>query len=249
VPYTIPISSRRLKQLENELLALGEEVMLLEELDGFIAGILICPEVIPPSEWLPVVWGQTGSEDNPVFDNLAHANKVLALVMEHYNDMAKKLFEKPDRYVPLFAVDRRNGEVLWEIWISGFEKAVNLRPAVWQPLLDAGSDTARALSGFFMLFDVANRDERFSKTERDAIASTAHERIGDWVVTLNSWRLENYDPKLGRSIAPPGMHGSSGKIGRSDPCPCGSGKNTRNVAALIDLATIKGRLGTTLAAV
>jgi uncharacterized protein len=29
--------------------------MLLEELDGFIAGLLVCPELIKPSEWLPVV--------------------------------------------------------------------------------------------------------------------------------------------------------------------------------------------------
>ena len=35
--------SRHLKQLDEELLALGEETMLLEELDGFIAGLLVCP--------------------------------------------------------------------------------------------------------------------------------------------------------------------------------------------------------------
>jgi uncharacterized protein len=124
--------------------------------------------------------------------------------LEHYNDTAKNLFEKPDSYAPLFAVDRRNGEVLWEIWISGFEKAVKLRPTVWQPLLDADSDTARAMSGLLMLFDVASRDERFSKTECDAISSTAHERIGAWVLAINYWRLENYDPKQGGSIARPG---------------------------------------------
>jgi uncharacterized protein len=93
----MPNPSRRLKQLENELLALGDEVMLLEELDGFIAGILVCPEVVPPSEWLPVVWGQTESENDPVFDNLAHMNKMLTLVTEHYNDLARKLFERPNR--------------------------------------------------------------------------------------------------------------------------------------------------------
>jgi uncharacterized protein len=87
----MPISSRRLKELENELLALGEEVMLLEELDGFIAGILVCPEMIPPSEWLPVVWGQTDREDSPVFDNLAHANKVIALVIGALQRYGKEL--------------------------------------------------------------------------------------------------------------------------------------------------------------
>ena len=39
--------------------------MLLEELDGFIAGPLVCPELIMPSEWLPVVWGSEG--DEPAF--------------------------------------------------------------------------------------------------------------------------------------------------------------------------------------
>jgi uncharacterized protein len=39
----MPNPSRYLKHLEKELLALGDEVMLLEELDGFLAGILICP--------------------------------------------------------------------------------------------------------------------------------------------------------------------------------------------------------------
>ena len=27
----------------------------LVELDGFLAGLLICPEVIPPCEWFPMV--------------------------------------------------------------------------------------------------------------------------------------------------------------------------------------------------
>jgi uncharacterized protein len=83
-----------------------------------------------------------------------------------------------------------------------------------------------------MLFDVASRDERFSKTECDAISSTAHERIGAWVLAINYWRLENYDPKQGGSIARPGMHGSPGKIGRNDPCPCGSGKKYKKCCGL-----------------
>jgi hypothetical protein len=54
--------SHRLKQLDNELLALGEETMLIEELDGFVAGLVVCPDLIKPSEWLPIVWGQDSDD-------------------------------------------------------------------------------------------------------------------------------------------------------------------------------------------
>ena len=71
----------------------------------------------------------------PAFDSLDHLNRVLGLVMEHYNDVARTLIERPDRYGPRFAVDKRHNEILWEIWVAGFEKAVKLRPAAWQKLL------------------------------------------------------------------------------------------------------------------
>jgi uncharacterized protein len=62
--------SRHLKQLDEELLALGEETMLLEELDGFIAGLLVCPDLIKPGEWLPIVWNRDSPDQQPAFDNL-----------------------------------------------------------------------------------------------------------------------------------------------------------------------------------
>ena len=96
--------------------------------DGFVAGLLVCPELIKPSEWLPVVWGSEEG-DEPAFDSLDHLNRVLGLVMEHYNDVARTLIERPHSYGPLFAVDKRHNEVLWETWIAGSEKAAKLRPA------------------------------------------------------------------------------------------------------------------------
>ena len=124
----MPGLSRHLKQLEKELLALGEETMLIEELDGFIAGLLVCPDLIKPGEWLPIVWGQDSADPQPAFDNLEHVNRVLGLLMEHYNDVARTLMDRPDRYSPLFAVDERNSDILWELWIEGFEKGRQLTP-------------------------------------------------------------------------------------------------------------------------
>lgn len=220
--------SRRLKQLDEELLALGEETMLLEELDGFIAGLLVCPELIKPGDWLPIVWNRDSADQQPVFEDLGHVNRVLGLVMEHYNDVARTLMENPDRYSPLFAIDKRNDDVLWELWIEGFEKAVALRPAAWKAFLDADGDTVAAMSGMLMLAAIARRDEEVK--DHDTASATAPDRIADWVVNLNEWRLANYQPT--QSIDPRGGSASRKKVGRNDPCPCGSGKKYKKCCGL-----------------
>ena len=220
--------SRRLKQLDEELLALGEETMLLEELDGFIAGLLVCPELIKPGDWLLIVWNRDRADQQPVFEDLGHVNRVLGLVMEHYNDVARTLMENPDRYSPLFAIDKRNDDVLWELWIEGFEKAVALRPAAWKAFLDADGDTVAAMSGMLMLAAIARRDEEVK--DHDTASATAPDRIADWVVNLNEWRLANYQPT--QSIDPRGGSASRKKVGRNDPCPCGSGKKYKKCCGL-----------------
>jgi uncharacterized protein len=120
--------SRKLEELSRALIELETEAMLIEELDGFIAGIIVCPEMIPPSAWLPLVWNRQGDEAEPVFKDLTHVNRLVGLVMAHYNDVANTLFQRPERYTPRFAVDPRHNEVLWELWIEGFEKPSSSSP-------------------------------------------------------------------------------------------------------------------------
>ena len=43
--------SRLTAILENE--EIMPDAMCVSELDGYVAGLLLCPEMIPPSEWLP----------------------------------------------------------------------------------------------------------------------------------------------------------------------------------------------------
>jgi uncharacterized protein len=224
----VPKASRRFERLERELLGLGEEAMLLEELDGFVAGLVVCPDLIKPSEWLPFVWGTEGGEE-PAFDSLDHLNRVLGLVMEHYNDVARTLIDRPDRYGPLFAVDERHNEILWELWIAGFEKAVKLRPAAWKPLLAADPETAQAMAGLLTLADVDRRDPHFSQEQLDALSAAAPDKIGPWVVVLNEWRLAHSE--LGH-IPPSPFPAPVAKVGRNDPCPCGSGKKYKKCCGL-----------------
>jgi uncharacterized protein len=220
-----------LKQLRNELLDL-EDSMLLEELDGFAAGLVVCPDVILPSEWLPVVWGLSEEAEAPIFETLDHANKVIALVMGHYNHVARMLSETPERYRPLLTKDERNGDIFWEFWIEGFEKAMKLRPAAWLPLLEADAETSFAIRGLLTLADVARRDERLPLLKRRELEEDAPELIGPWLLAINDWRIENYDPETGTSQSHHGAVAPSGNVGRNDPCPCGSGKKYKKCCGL-----------------
>ena len=223
--------SRKEQQLSDALLDLGEDAMVLEELDGFVAGILVSPEMIPPSDWLPLVWNSEGSSD-PVFKDLAHANKVMGLVMEYYNQVALALFEQPDSYAPLFPVDTRNDDVIWEVWIEGFDKAAKLRPQAWLPLVAADTRTAEAWRGLMKLAELARAELRVSAEQYRALSAGAPEKIAGWVLDLNDWRLAQYQPPPSLRTGARPFASASAKVGRNAACPCGSGKKYKRCCGL-----------------
>ncbi|WP_163270986.1 UPF0149 family protein [Chelativorans alearense] len=215
----MPSIPQRLKLLDKQLAGLPEnsDPMLISEFDGFLAGILVCPDLIMPGEWLPMVWGGTEEDAAPVFDNAGQLEKVVGLLMEHYNATADDLHR--GRYAPVFDVDPRHDEILWEFWIDGFEAAMQLRPVSWAAMLESDEDTQIALAGLVALTEISRNESRLSKPEADDLAENAPELIAHWVETLNAWRLTQH------SAGQPGQpEPSFGKVGRNDPCPCGSGK-------------------------
>jgi uncharacterized protein len=216
----MPKLPRHLARLEDELAALGPDAMLVEELDGFVAGLLVCPDLIKPGDWLPAVWN--GDDETSPFEDIAHANRVFALIMQHYNSVALTLFEHPERYRPLLPVDTESGDVVWEVWIDGFATALDLRPEAWQRLADADEATAEAFDGLVGLIEIADADLEIPENDRKGIAAEASEQMAGWVIALSKWRLANdHTPRQVEWGPPPPTR----KVGRNDPCPCGSGKN------------------------
>ena len=79
-----------LKKLDRRLAALADthEVMLLSELDGFLARIVVCPALVMPSEWLPLIWGTDDEDAEPVFDSRKNAQETVGWVMKNYYAIA-----------------------------------------------------------------------------------------------------------------------------------------------------------------
>ena len=113
--------------------------MLLSEFDGFCAGLIVCPETIPPSEWLSRIWGEDAA---PSFETLNEYQTALDLIMEHFNRVARSLMPPSSGYQPVLDVDPNSGETIWERWVEGFEQAMALRPACWEAIVDSGDEEA-----------------------------------------------------------------------------------------------------------
>lgn len=129
IPLSGPID---LDALDDYLLSDGApgDSMGLSDLDGFLTGIVVGPELIPPSEWLPVIWG--GEE--PEFETEAEMRIVLGTIMGRYNEIAGCLDSEPENFKPIF-MGGREDEVIASDWASGFLDAISLRPKAWEPLI------------------------------------------------------------------------------------------------------------------
>ena len=214
----------RLLRLDQALATLDDaaDPMLLSQLDGLLAGVLVCPDLILPGEWLPLVWG---GDEEPVFGDLAQAQRLTAMIMEHYNGIRADLHRGRGRYAPVFDIDTRHDEVLWELWIDGFESAMALRPDSWTEIAASGGDAAEALIGLACLIKIANDDADLPPDVVDSLTAEAADLIPIWIETLSACRLQQESS----STTEPARRS---KVGRNEPCPCGSGKKYKKCCGL-----------------
>lgn len=209
-----------LDRLDDLLSTLPQEgiPMTVSELDGYVTGILSCPDIIPPSEWLPHVWGESGGAS---FPDLAAANETISAVMAHYNAVAAGL--TAGLWVePIYEIDPNSDETLWEPWVDGFSRALKLRPESWNAVLESGNQGARESLIFLMaLQDIYEGRSRFSDEEIDEIDLQAPARVPNCVAAiLLATRPELGAPAANSAEAPDRVNRQE----RNEPCSCGSGR-------------------------
>jgi len=190
-----------------------EDCMQISDLDGFLTGIAIGPELVVPSEWLPMVWG--GEE--PVFEDAEQARTVIGTIMSRYNEILRVLDTDPEAYAPIFW-EGPDGELIAADWAEGFADAIRLRQAAWQPLFEDRQANVM-LTPIMVLSD---DPEGGSPLEGDpevgaALRDEAANRIPACVAGIHAF----WKGRRGRPVAAAGR-AKSPKVGRNDPCPCGS---------------------------
>ena len=119
-----PLTEAELDRLTSVLDRFGtKRSMNLEQLDGFLAALICGPELVPPSEYLPVIWG-----DGMVLEDTFTAQPVLqdllSLIMRHWNAIVDTL-SSGDVFLPLLLRDD-NGVSHANDWAKGFLRGLEV---------------------------------------------------------------------------------------------------------------------------
>ncbi len=198
----LPSRFRRLDEILADLPV--DDPILLTELDGYLTAIIVAPEPLSPAAWLPPLWGGSHGE-TPPFEHPVDAKLFGDMVIARHNEIERELGRR--KFQPIYDVDERTGDMVWEDWVGGFEMAMAQQPESW-------SAAGEAADGMRALADVAFDRSSLMGDEINAICDRAPAMIAEMVAALHSARIR---PEAADAGARPA------KVGRNDLCPCGSG--------------------------
>jgi uncharacterized protein len=226
-----PLTEQEYEELDEFLLALDndEGIFCVSELDGFFTAVVSGPEMIAPSQWLPMIWGD--DEDAPVWESEQEFQRIFGLLIRLMNSISATLMEEPMEFEPCFleaTLDDQRCAIV-EDWCEGYMKAVALHPDRWEEMPMAYEDYLAPMlmfstdEGWDQIEQMEPQEIEFWQMQ---IAGAARRIHAYWLAQ----REGEVDPYLYPTLLPTTAANDepfdrqSPKTGRNDPCPCGSGK-------------------------
>lgn len=187
-----------------------DSTMSLEMLDGFFTALVIGPTLVLPSQYLPMVWGDDG--DGPEWDSPEQAEYVLGLLVKHWNAIAARR-EANAEHRPI--IDNFGMAMPGEEWAVGFMSGIDMEEGAWDPLFDDKQADQVVLPIMVLCRAVP---EEIQEQITDEMRETILDQLPVALQMIAAyWRAPN--PSFPRHEPV-----RSTKVGRNEPCPCGSGK-------------------------
>ena len=192
--------------------------MSIEELDGFFCSLIAGPDLVMPSEYLDEVWGGESPDEN-AFQSEAQAAELLGLIMRYWNAIVAE-YEREQVYGPLYDPPDAQG-VPGRCWARGYMRGVAMRRSSWTQMLTDENEgllftipmVAGEVDPAWPAAPLTDEQTQNLQITMAAGAARAYRRFaGERHLAARAQREE----KTVRRGEP--------KIGRNEPCPCGSGR-------------------------
>jgi uncharacterized protein len=212
----------------------GKRAMNIEMLDGFLAALICGPETVAPSEYLPEIWGGDETEE-PLFESKSTLQEFLSLIMRYWNATGRTL-QSGEVFLPVLLNDE-SGIVHGNDWASGFIRGIAMRQESWLALMD-DDENVGALVPVLALAHEHDPDPEM-RPYKVPIGSELREKliVGLAAGVTRVYRYFAAERKLeARTLASAKtVRRGAPKVGRNDPCPCGSGKKFKHCCDRVTL--------------
>jgi uncharacterized protein len=217
-----PMTEAEVEWLEQRLKDYGNDdsMLSLSALDGFLTAVLSGPELVPPSQWWPVLWGGTP----PEWSSERDMKRALDLILGHMNILAHTLCYQPEHFIPVLMANYVEGQEICnaEEWCFGYLRGMAL--GNW-PALPEEQESSLEVIRLHGSDDLLPQLASLSLPEHQQSVAA----VGPAALRLHAHFLAQRGPSTA-PIAAPALTPvtlpvrAAPKIGRNDPCPCGSGK-------------------------
>jgi len=189
-------------------------------LDGFLTAIVIGPELVRPSEWLPAIRAHEHA-----FENVEQAQEIMGALMNYYNGIIRALDGSPENYRPLYLPQdpaQQPSVARLSEWCQGFWKALQLDD--WRDLIE-DKDARNLLAPILSFVKDENGKNlcNFKPAKLEEALPDATKAIAGYIPLIREYWREQASPDSA-SKRSPSAH-------RNDPCPCGSGKKYKRCCA------------------
>jgi len=236
-PSTRDLSDAEFAELDELLAKTPEPLEPLDAvmLDGFLCGVLVQPVRLETDAWLPHVF-DVDARPLPDDADAAWRERTTAMILRRHAALNRALVEdgwfdplilESDEWNPPRTDDPAASlnpvsQALFP-WVAGFQHAMGCFPDLLE-LPDPAIDVALARLYRHLPAQTDEEREVVATLEREHPLATLDEAIDDLIAIVGDLgdltRERAYKVETVRRDAP--------KVGRNDPCPCGSGRKFKH---------------------
>jgi uncharacterized protein len=216
-----PLTDAEFEKLADVLKRFGDKrAMNLETLDGFFAALICGPDHVPPSEYLPEIWGGD-MVNEPAFETKP-------ILQEFISDT----LQSGNVFLPLL-LDDESGVARANDWANGFMRGMEMRRDGWAGLMD-DEEQAGSLIPILALAHEHHPDPEM-RPYKEPISAEMRERLivgaaAGVVAIYDYFEAERVLGARRRDLATT-FRRDAPKVGRNELCPCGSGKKFKHCCA------------------
>jgi uncharacterized protein len=215
-----------------ESAALPASAMPAEMADGYLTACVISPVPVHAHEWLQAIFGQSTL---PICTDDSQQERLISLLRRRERDialataMAPQALTQEKLFLPLigqvadaeritpYQLDEdgeRLGDWACKDWARGFSLAMQDHPQSWLSLAEKPQN-AQMLAPVVLFSHGYNPDQPAQQIDEHKLGIMLPLCI---YAIRDFWHARKNAPAAARHLR------DDGKVGRNDPCPCGSGK-------------------------